>query len=77
MEEQYLKKLENSNWKNKNSQYLFELEKVIDIVDNIEDKQLKTDIINQILKCDRCLTNLAETIIKELINNTRKLEEKW
>ena len=39
MEEQYLKKLENSNWKNKNSQYLFELEKVIDIVDNIEDKQ--------------------------------------
>ncbi|CDB31967.1 unknown [Clostridium sp. CAG:575] len=76
MEEQYLKKLENSNWKNKNSQYLFELEKVIDIVDNIEDKQLKTDIINQILKCDRCLTNLAETIIKELINNTRKLEEK-
>ena len=75
MEEQYLKKLENSNWKNKNSQYLFELEKVIDIVDNIEDKQLKTDIINQILKCDRCLTNLAETIIKELINNTRKLEE--
>ena len=76
MEEQYLKKLENSNWKNKNSLYLFELEKVIDIVDNIEDKQLKTDIINQILKCDRCLTNLAETIIKELINNTRKLEEK-
>ena len=76
MEEQYLKKLENSNWKNKNSQYLFELEKVIDIVDNIEDKQLKTDIINQILKCDRCLTNLAETIIKELINTTRKLEEK-
>ena len=76
MEEQYLKKLENSNWKNKNSQYLFELEKVIDIVDNIEDKQLKTDIINQILKCDRCLTNLAETIIKELISNTRKLEEK-
>lgn len=76
MEEQYLKKLENSNWKNKNSQYLFELEKVIDIVDNIENKQLKTDIINQILKCDRCLTNLAETIIKELINNTRKLEEK-
>ena len=76
MEEQYLKKLENSNWKNKNSQYLFELEKVMDIVDNIEDKQLKTDIINQILKCDRCLTNLAETIIKELINNTRKLEEK-
>lgn len=76
MEEQYLKKLENSNWKNKNSQYLFELEKMIDIVDNIEDKQLKTDIINQILKCDRCLTNLAETIIKELINNTRKLEEK-
>lgn len=76
MEEQYLKKLENSNWKNKNSQYLFELEKVLDIVDNIEDKQLKTDIINQILKCDRCLTNLAETIIKELINNTRKLEEK-
>ena len=76
MEEQYLKKLENSNWKNKNSQYLFELEKVIDIVDNIEDKQLKTAIINQILKCDRCLTNLAETIIKELINNTRKLEEK-
>ena len=49
---------------------------MIDIVDNIEDKQLKTDIINQILKCDRCLTNLAETIIKELINNTRKLEEK-
>ena len=76
MEEQYLKKLENSNWKNKNSQYLFELEKVMDIVDNIEDEQLKKDIINQILKCDRCLTKLAETIMKELINNIRMLEEK-
>lgn len=76
MEKQYLKKLENSNWKNKNSQYLFELEKVMDIVDNIEDEQLKKDIINQILKCDKCLTQLAESIMKELISNIKMLEEK-
>lgn len=52
--------LEENKWKNKNSQYLFELQKFLDLADNIEDENLKKLIINQMLKCDRCVTDIAE-----------------
>ncbi len=59
--------IEDSRWKNKDKQYLFELQKFLDLADNIEDKNLRKLIINQMLKCDRYLTNLAEEIFKKLM----------
>lgn len=50
-------------WKNKNPEYLFELQKIIDLADNITDEKLKQRIINQIIKLDKCITRLAEEII--------------
>lgn len=58
--------LEKNKWKNKNSQYLFELQKFLDLADNIEDEKLKKAIISQMLKCDKCVTNIAEKMFKTL-----------
>lgn len=58
--------LEKSKWKNKNVQYLFELQKFLDLVDNIQDENLKKLIISQMLKCDKCVTNIAEEMFKML-----------
>lgn len=60
--------LEKNKWKNKNSQYLFELQKFLDLADNIEDENLKKLIISQMLKCDRCVTNIAEKMFKKILN---------
>lgn len=65
--------LGENKWKNKNEQYLFELQKFLDLADNIENEELRKAIIAQMLKCDKCLTNLAEQIFKNLKKeNTRK-----
>lgn len=58
--------LEKNKWKNKNSQYLFELQKFLDLADNIEDENLRKSIITQMLKCDRCVTNIAEKMFKTI-----------
>lgn len=65
--------LQENKWKNKNTKYLFELQKFLDLADNIEDVNLKKLIINQMLKCDKCITNLAEEIFKQLIK--KNMEE--
>lgn len=62
------KLIEKSIWKNRDKQYLFELQKFLDLVDNIENEELKKLIINQMIKCDKCITNIAEKIFKELEN---------
>ncbi len=65
--------LGENKWKNKNEQYLFELQKFLDLADNIENEELRKAIIAQMLKCDKCLTNLAEQIFKKLKKeSTRK-----
>ena len=61
--------IENSNWKNLNKEYLFELQKFLDLADNIDNEKLRQEIINQMLKCDKCLTNIAEKILKQYLNN--------
>ena len=68
--------LEKSKWKNQNKQYLSKLQKFLDYADNIEDENLRTLIISQMLKCDKCVTNIAENIFKELINKKLKMEDK-
>lgn len=68
--------LEKSKWKNKNSQYLFELQKFLDLADNIQDEKLKKLIISQMLKCDTCITNIAEEMIRSLREEkTHKMED--
>ena len=61
--------LEKSEWKNKNKQYLFELQKFLDLADNIKDENLKKVIIYQMIKCDQCITDIAEEIFKKLEND--------
>lgn len=49
-------------WKEENKKYLKELQRFFDRVDNIEDKELKTSITNQMLICDKVLTEIAENM---------------
>ena len=67
MEKQNLQNLQNNNWKNKNTQYLFEIQKLMDIIDNVENENLRREIIGQVLRCDKYLTDLAENVMSELI----------
>ena len=67
--------LEKNKWKNTNSQYLYELQKFLDLADNIENKNLKELIISQMLKCDKCLTNIAEEMFKTIENENSNREE--
>lgn len=61
--------IQNNNWKNKNEQYLFELQKFMDLADNIENENLRKLIIAQMLKCDKCLTSIAEKMIRLALEN--------
>ena len=38
-----------SKWKNENEQYLYELQKFLDLTDNIEDEKLRKQIVSQII----------------------------
>ena len=53
------------NWKNRNKDYLKELQSFLDKAENIENENLKKDIIFQMLKCDEVLTQIAEEKFKE------------
>ena len=53
------------NWKNTNKQYLKELQRFFDIAENIKDKELKGQIIRQMLKCDEILTITIENTFIE------------
>ena len=61
--------IQNNNWKNKNEQYLFELQKFMDLADNIENENLRKLIIAQMLKCDKRLTIIAEKMIRLALEN--------
>ena len=49
-----------SKWKNENQEYLNALQKFLDKAENIEDEELRREIVIQMLKCDEILTKLAE-----------------
>lgn len=61
--------IQNNNWKNKNEQYLFELQKFMDLADNIENENLRKLILAQMLKCDKRLTIIAERMIRLALEN--------
>ncbi len=47
-------------WKEESVEYLRELQRFFDVVENVKDEKLKMRIIYQMLKCDEVLTKLAE-----------------
>ena len=57
------------NWKNRSEKYLLELECFLDKAQSIKDEGLRKEIIIQMLKCDKELTNLAEKIFIEKYNS--------
>lgn len=52
------------NQKKKSQEYLFELQKFLDVVDNIQDVDFKNRIIFQMLKVDEALTRVLEESIE-------------
>ncbi len=52
------------DWKKENKIYLRELQKFLDKAENIENEELKNEIIIQMLKCDEQLTKMAEEQFK-------------
>lgn len=59
----------NINWKTQDEEYIFYMQKFLDICDNIEDEDLKSRIIRTMIVCDDILTNLA---IKEIEKVNKK-----
>ena len=55
-----MKKIENENWKANSQKYLKELQTFLDKAENIQNEELRKEIIFQMLKCDNELTILAE-----------------
>lgn len=60
------------DWKSKNKKYLMELQKFLDKAENIENKELRNEIIIQMLKCDEELTKIAEEKFKEYYEQGKK-----
>ena len=53
------------NWKIQSKEYLTELQKFLDKVENIENEDLRKEIIIQMLRCDEELTKIAEEKFEE------------
>ena len=71
-----MKKLENENWKATSPKYLKELQMFLDKAENIQNEDLRKEIIFQMLKCDNELTVLAEEMFnKYYLKGKEKIEE--
>lgn len=53
----------NQGWKINDKNYIRELQKMFDIIENVTDEELRNRIIIQYLKCDKIITELAEKLI--------------
>ena len=68
------KKIQNNlDWKEKNKKYLNQLQKFLDATDSIENEDIKSNVIAQMLKCDKMLTELAQNEIQKYMY---KIQEK-
>lgn len=68
----FLELIKDNKWKNKDEKYLFELQKLLDLIDNVEKVELQKEIINQVLKFDKCVTDLAENYFEKLTDDSTK-----
>lgn len=55
-----MKMKNNEEWKTKNKRYVKELQKMFDIIDNVQDEELKNRILLQFVRCDELITELAK-----------------
>ena len=60
------------DWKMKSKEYLIEIQKFLDKVDNIENETLRKEIIIQMLRCDEELTKIAEEKFQEYYEQGKK-----
>ena len=58
MSEKYEKN--QKHWKTKDERYIKELQKLFDLIDNVEDEKLKKNILEQVVKFDNVLTQIIE-----------------
>ena len=71
-----MKNIENRNWKANGQKYLKELQSFLDKAENIENEEIRKEVIFQMLKCDNELTLLAEQIFKKYkIDKEKSLRE--
>lgn len=61
--------MNNRDWKEKDKEYLRFIQKFLDLSDNIENKDLKDEVIRAMLMCDERLTQLAELEFENLNKN--------
>ena len=54
----------DKKWKTESEAYLNAIQKFLDKAENIENEELREEIIIQMLKCDEELTKLAEKILR-------------
>ena len=47
-------------WKTPNKRYQFELQKFLDLIDNVKDEKLQKELIYQLNKFDKVITEIAE-----------------
>ena len=66
----------DKSWKEKNKKYLIELQRFLDQADNIENFELRTSITNQMLICDKVLTEIAEEMFMSFYNAGYKQAKK-
>ena len=68
--------LENENWKSTSPKYLKELQMFLDKAENIQNEELRKEIIFQMLKCDNELTIHAEEMFsKYYLEGKEKTQE--
>lgn len=65
MEYENKKYLQQNSWKKTNEKYLFELQKFLDLLDNINQEELKKKILYQFMQYDKTI----EDIIAEMMKN--------
>lgn len=61
--------MNNRDWKEKDKEYLRFIQKFLDLSDNIENEELKEEVIRAMLMCDERLTQLAELELENLNKN--------
>lgn len=54
-----------SKWKAADTEYLNQLQRMLDRMDNISDPELKKSIIYETLRCDALLTKLSEDLFED------------
>ena len=62
----------DKNWKKRNEIYLNSIQKFLDKVANIQNEELREEVIIQMLKCDEELTKMAEKKFQEYYEQGRR-----